>query len=52
MSKDKRESRVVLAEDQYQILVAAANKTGMALSTYLRHCALEDAAARGFGVED
>ena len=40
MSIEKRESRVVLTPDQHQVLVAAAESAGMALSTYLRHCAL------------
>jgi hypothetical protein len=46
MINDRRESRVILSEDQHAILTAAANRSGMALSTYLRHCALEDASAR------
>jgi hypothetical protein len=44
----KNESRVLLTEDQVKVLTLAANSSGMALSTYLRHCALEAAAARGF----
>lgn len=36
----RKESRVVLSDDQHATLSAAAEKAGMALSTYLRHCAL------------
>jgi hypothetical protein len=46
MINDRRESRVILSDDQHAILTAAANRSGMALSTYLRHCALEDASSR------
>ena len=44
MSSEKRESRVVLTQDQHRVLVAAAENAGMALSTYLRWSALEAAA--------
>ena len=38
---DKRkESRVILTDEQHEALTSAAYKAGMALSTYLRHCAL------------
>ena len=46
MINDRRESRVILSEDQHATLTAAASQSGMALSTYLRHCALEDASSR------
>lgn len=46
MINDRRESRVILNDEQHTMLTAAANRSGMALSTYLRHCALEDASAR------
>ena len=46
MINDRRESRVILNDEQHATLTAAANQSGMALSTYLRHCALEDASAR------
>ena len=42
----KRESRVLLTEEQHAALTHAAEKAGMALSTYLRHCALIAAAAK------
>jgi uncharacterized protein (DUF1778 family) len=41
--KDIKESRVVLGLDQHALLTKAATLSGMALATYLRHCALEDA---------
>ena len=41
--KDIKESRVVLGIDQHALLTKAATLSGMALATYLRHCALEDA---------
>jgi uncharacterized protein (DUF1778 family) len=39
----KKESRVVLTDDQHDTLTDAAAKAGMALSTYLRYCALQAA---------
>ena len=44
--KDIKESRVVLGLDQHALLTKAASLAGMALATYLRHCALEDASKR------
>ncbi len=41
----KHESRVLLTDEQSRVLIAAASNAGMALSTYLRHCALEKAAS-------
>ncbi len=41
----KHESRVLLTEEQSRVLIAAASNAGMALSTYLRHCALNAAAS-------
>ena len=43
----RKESRVILTEAQHKALTYAAKKTGMALATYLRHCALEDATSKG-----
>lgn len=42
----KRESRVLLTEEQHAALTYAAEKAGMALATYLRHCALQAAASK------
>ena len=39
----KKESRVILTEDQHATLTRAAAQAGMALATYLRHCALQAA---------
>lgn len=39
----KKESRVILTKEQHETLSRAAEKSGMALATYLRHCALRDA---------
>ena len=39
----KKESRVILTEDQHEALTRAAAQAGMALATYLRHCALQAA---------
>lgn len=47
----KQQSRVLLTEDQYDALTYAAEKSGMALATYLRHCALKDAASMGIRTE-
>lgn len=47
----KKESRVLLTEAQHEALTYAAEKSGMALSTYLRHCALKDAASKGIHTE-
>lgn len=43
----KKESRVILTENQHAVLTAAAEKSGMALATYLRHCALQAALTIG-----
>jgi len=48
---EKKESRVLLTEAQHEALAYAAKKSGMALSTYLRHCALKDAASKGIHTE-
>lgn len=42
-----KESRVILTEAQHEALSYAARKSGMALATYLRHCALRDATSKG-----
>ena len=47
----KKESRVILTEGQHEALTYAAEKSGMALATYLRHCALRDAASMGIRTE-
>lgn len=47
----RKESRVILTEDQHEALTYAAEKSGMALATYLRHCALKDAASMGIRAE-
>ena len=47
----RKESRVILTEDQHEALTYAAEKSGMALATYLRHCALKDAASMGIRTE-
>jgi hypothetical protein len=43
----RKESRVVLTEEQHAVLTYAAEMEGMALATYLRHCALNAAASIG-----
>ena len=47
----QKQSRVLLTEEQYDALTYAAEKSGMALATYLRHCALRDAASKGIHTE-
>ena len=47
----RKESRVILTEEQYETVAYAAEKSGMALATYLRHCALRDAASKGIHTE-
>jgi hypothetical protein len=47
----QKQSRVVLTECQHEALTYAAEKAGMALATYLRHCALKDAASMGIRTE-
>jgi len=47
----QKQSRVVLTSSQYEALSYAAEKSGMALATYLRHCALRDAASMGIRTE-
>ncbi len=47
----QKQSRVVLTSSQYEALSYAAEKAGMALATYLRHCALKDAASMGIRTE-
>jgi len=42
-----KESRVVLTQEQHAALTIAANRAGMALATFLRHCGLEHAAKNG-----
>jgi hypothetical protein len=37
------ESRVVMNEAQHEAIKIAANKSGMALATFLRWCALREA---------
>lgn len=39
----KKESRVEMSDEQYEFLSKAAAQAGMALATYLRHCALQAA---------
>lgn len=43
----RKESRVILTEEQHALLTYAAEMEGMALATYLRHCALNAAASIG-----
>tara|TARA_R110000751_G_scaffold247222_1_gene347039 strand:- start:67 stop:267 length:201 start_codon:yes stop_codon:yes gene_type:complete len=47
----RKESRVILTEAQHASLTYAAEKSGMALATYLRHCALKDATSKGIHTE-
>jgi len=47
----QKQSRVTLTEEQHEALTYAAEKAGMALATYLRHCALKDAASMGIRTE-
>lgn len=47
----KKESRVILTVEQHESLTYAAEKSGMALATYLRHCALKDATSKGIHSE-
>jgi len=47
----KKESRVILTEEQHQVLTMAAERAGMALATYLRNCGLRDAASIGLHAE-
>ena len=47
----RKESRVILTEEQYETVAYAAERSGMALATYLRHCALKDAASKGIHTE-
>ena len=49
--KSRKECRVVLTEEQHAVLTYAAEMEGMALATYLRHCALKDAASKGMRTE-
>jgi hypothetical protein len=51
MQMQRKESRVILTESQYEALSLGAEKAGMALATYLRHCALKDAASMGIRTE-
>jgi len=46
-----KESRVILTLAQHEALSYAAKKSGMALATYLRHCALNDATSKGIHAE-
>jgi hypothetical protein len=39
--KNRKESRVVLTDDQHDVLTAAAKRAGMPLATYLRYCAMQ-----------
>ena len=47
----RKESRVILTEAQHEALTYSAEKSGMALATYLRHCALKDATSQGIHTE-
>lgn len=47
----KKESRVVMSEEQHAVLTLAANKSGMPLATYLRVCALNDAKQQDIQIE-
>jgi hypothetical protein len=42
-----KESRVALSDEDHAALTISAQKAGMRLATYLRYCALKDAAAHG-----
>lgn len=45
------ESRVVMNEQQHAAIRIAANKSGMALATFLRWCALREAERIGVHTE-
>jgi hypothetical protein len=45
------ESRVVMNEAQHEAIRIAANKSGMALATFLRWCALREADRLGVHAE-
>ena len=42
-----KESRVILSAEDHAALTLSAQRAGMKLATYLRHCALKDAASQG-----
>jgi hypothetical protein len=42
-----KESRVTLSEADHAALTLSAKRAGMKLATYLRYCALRDAASQG-----
>ena len=47
----RKESRVILTEEQHEALTYAAEKSGMALATYLRHHGILAAAKMGIHTE-
>lgn len=42
-----KESRVALSDEDHAALTISAQRAGMRLATYLRYCALRDAASNG-----
>jgi len=47
----KKESRVILSEEQHEALTFAAEKHGMALATFLRWAGIKEAAKLGIHAE-
>lgn len=47
----KKESRVLLTEEQHEALSIAAGRQGMPLATYLRWCAIQHALNQGIHTE-
>jgi len=47
----KKESRVIMTEEQHEALSIAAQRSGMALATYLRWCAINHASSNGIHAE-
>jgi len=47
----KKESRVVLTDSQHEALAIAAEKSGMALATFIRSAALQAAGNAGVHAE-
>lgn len=47
----KKESRVILTEAQHEALTIAAERSGMALATFIRWCAMNQASSMGIHAE-
>jgi hypothetical protein len=47
----KKESRIILTEAQHEALTIAAERSGMALATYIRWCAMNHASSQGIHAE-